>query len=788
MFIHPALTWGFFLALVPLMIHLINLVRRRRVQWAAMEFLLQSYKKHQKWVWLQQLLLLLLRMIAMVAVVAMLAQWIARSQWFSLLGGRVTHHYILLDDSMSMSERFGGASAFDKASQSLARIATQAMAQESPQKFTVLRFSRALGFRKDDTSTAIGQLAELNGERVDARFDVLVEDLRRKFAVTQLAIRPRVALELANELLRQSRDETNIVYLLSDFRSQDWSDLEEVKQLLAAIDDASERVRFVNCAPETQQTNLAITEVRPADEIRAAGVPLAIDVRVTNFGQDTARRIPVKVRSAFYDPNAAAAEPGKLSGKVDEPPAVLIDELPAGQSTTRQIQVFFPLPGQHVVQATLPDDLVAADNVRWTVIDVHEGENVLVVDGDPGKRNAYYLGSAFQPGARASTGIVVTEKETSYLRDTSPESLAAYRAIYLLDVDRLDERAVDNLEKYVRAGGGLAIFVGEHVNYAFYTTRLYRDGQGLFPLPLDREELLPPDIDENVPDFQVIDHPLFSAFLGEQNPFIRFVTIERSLRPPLGWSPPADSAIRVIARLRSHQPLIVERQFGEGRVAAFLTTVSPEWNNWANDPSFVILLLKLQTYLAAPQRGHDARLVGTPLRLPLSAESAGKEIVFVVPGPKPDMPIVVRRTANAAVNETPPGDAVASPKDESPSRQDTVLPGISEDAVNTARGGIYEAWTPTLAGPAAVRRFAFNVDPVESNILQSRPQTLLADLAPVRIAMQRADDFAFELTEDSRINRSTWLMIFLVVVLAGEQLLAYFASYHPATAKGLVRG
>ena len=60
-FIYQPLTWGFFLVLVPLLIHLINLMRHRRVQWAAMEFLLQSYRKHRKWVWLKQLLLLLAR-------------------------------------------------------------------------------------------------------------------------------------------------------------------------------------------------------------------------------------------------------------------------------------------------------------------------------------------------------------------------------------------------------------------------------------------------------------------------------------------------------------------------------------------------------------------------------------------------------------------------------------------------------------------------------------------------------------------------------------------------------
>ncbi len=72
-FLYPALTVGFFLALLPLLIHLINMMRHRRVKWAAMEFLLQSYKKHRKWVWLKQLLLLLARMAAVALIVAMLS-------------------------------------------------------------------------------------------------------------------------------------------------------------------------------------------------------------------------------------------------------------------------------------------------------------------------------------------------------------------------------------------------------------------------------------------------------------------------------------------------------------------------------------------------------------------------------------------------------------------------------------------------------------------------------------------------------------------------------------------
>ena len=41
-FVFQPLAWGFLLVLLPLLIHLINLVRHRRTQWAAMEFLLES--------------------------------------------------------------------------------------------------------------------------------------------------------------------------------------------------------------------------------------------------------------------------------------------------------------------------------------------------------------------------------------------------------------------------------------------------------------------------------------------------------------------------------------------------------------------------------------------------------------------------------------------------------------------------------------------------------------------------------------------------------------------------
>ena len=141
-FTYQALTWGFLLALLPLLIHLINMMRHKRVEWAAMEFLLASYKKHRRWVWLKQLLLLLLRVFIIGLIVAMLAQWDPGKSWLTRFGGKETHHFILLDDSFSMGELANGNTAFDRALSIVGRIGTQA-SERGNQRFTLLRFSKA---------------------------------------------------------------------------------------------------------------------------------------------------------------------------------------------------------------------------------------------------------------------------------------------------------------------------------------------------------------------------------------------------------------------------------------------------------------------------------------------------------------------------------------------------------------------------------------------------------------------------------------------------------------------
>jgi hypothetical protein len=241
------------------------------------------------------------------------------------------------------------------------------------------------------------------------------------------------------------------------------------------------------------------------------------------------------------------------------------------------------------------------------------------------------------------------------------------------------------------------------------------------------------------------------------------------LKPPDQWAPQADSTVEIAARLRNRMPLAVARQFGQGRVFAFLTTLAPDWNNWAQDPSFVVVVLKLQSYLAAAGRSDDSRLVAAPIELQLDARRHRKDVTFVVPGRRANTRIEVQRTAARPAADS--SVMIASLGRRGDGQRPTG---------ETDRGGVYEAWPITMEGAFAVRRFAVNVDANEGDLAITPPGPLLTKLDPVDAEFRSAEQYERITAERAGFNRSLLLMCLLICLLLGEQVMAYFASYHPA--------
>ena len=736
-FVYPALLAGLWIVAIPIVIHLINMLRHRRVQWAAMEFLLQSQKKNRTWIVMKQLLLLLLRMAVVALIVLMVARPKLPNKFGHLFGSTKTHHVVLLDDSFSMSDRWADTNAFDEAKLVIERIGTEAARRIEPQTFTLLRFSQA-------RRVGQGTDADLLEQPIGSEFSEQLQEKLRDMTVSQMAAGPSQALQAVQQLVGEDEEERRIVYIISDFRTRQWDDPTDIQQLLLKLDEADAEIHLINCI-ENERPNLAITSLKPAAGIHAAGVPMFMEVAVKNFGTNTAKEVSVQLEEDGH-------------GR----PAVKIPTIPPGQTVTERFLVLFPNEGQHQTTARLQSDAIEVDNARYQALSLPSEISLLLVDGSPAAADARFIQMAASPGGAIRTGLRARIESPRFL---SLNPLDEFRAVGLLNVDRLDQSSIAALQTYVEAGGGLLVFLGEQTDTRFFNNQLYRNGEGLFPVPLTGIETMLVDRIEKAPDISVDNHFIFRVFAGKRNTFLKTVLVERYFGVAAAWKPTPDSGVRVIARLRNGAPLVVERRVGEGRVLAVLTTAAPTFNNWARNPSFVIVIQDMLAYLSSRVTSETEHAVGVPWKLQFNPEQYLPDIQFTPPAEK----------AVASL----PGKAVR-----------TSQGLLTTEFAQTDTAGIYEARLTQTNGATETLRLAVNVNPEEGDLKAVSGPQLATRLEGVKFNYKQASMFQYTAGETEGSNIWEWLLGLLVLALIAEQILAWSAGYHPParTAAVFARG
>ena len=739
-FNHPALLAGLALVALPVLIHLINLLRHRRVPWGAMEFLLAAQKKNRRWIVLKQLLLLLSRMAAVAVVVLIVAQAVLPHEWTAMLGGSKTHHVILLDDSFSMSDRRGNETAFERAKAAIGALGRRLAAEKTSQQVTLMTF----------TAAASGAPPLMMQEPIDSGFLARLRDVLAEVPCSQMATGPQQAVPALARLPARTEDETRLVYIVSDFRAAQWNtEAGPLQKQLRKLTDDGARLDLVQCV-EQKRPNLAIVSLLAEESTRAADVPLHMRLMVRNFGDTTRRNVTVRI----YEDDI------KTTG-------LLIDEIAPGQLVERTVRVRFPTAGAHRVTARLDDDAVLADNERFCVLDLPEHSPVLIVDQDPDARDGQRLAWALNPAIRTKTGISWRIERPVFLRDNELDNFAA---VYLLNFGRLQPvTIIERLEKYVSDGGGLGFFVGENTDPKFINQQLYRDGEGLFPLPLAARSVDLPIVRETEsPDLDVSDHPIFSIFRLDRNSFLDTVWVERYFPAATGWAPPVGSSVKVIARLRNGAPLAVERAFGKGRVVAFLTKASPaetplgSWNNWGKNPSYIVAMQQLQSYLSAGYRRAEPHRTGGPIEVRFPRAEYDARVVFKTPHDEGSLRHSITLTADGAEDHS---DLLAATLGKT-------------DVTETGLPGVYQATLLRGDGRSEQRLYSVNVDAEEGDLAVVDPPQLATVLEGIPYRLVRADAFGGQGRQQAGSNLSAWLLLLMVGLMIGEQWLAYSASYH----------
>ena len=735
------LWWGLPVAVAPLLIHLINLLRHRTVDWSAMEFLLASQRKYRTRVLLKQLLLMAMRVAAIAGIALALAQPRWRSALAGFLGGEQTTHILLIDDSYSMSEETLEETCFDRSREVARRLLDEFAAAGSGQSLGVGRFSRL----SEQRGAGFDLLPQSLTPEILAEAEQLVDESQP----SQSAAGPREAIAAAAEFATSGETANTVLWVLSDFRNRDWQAADETASLLRQVADAGGEIRFVDCSPRSEaatQGNLAVESIRLVGGVPAAGVVLPMEVTVRNHAAMPTAEFQLDLRED------GVARPG-----------LRFDPIPAGAAASQRVDVRFPESGEHALEASLGPDRVAADNTRAAVVSVAEAREVLLIDGAtvPGERggDAFYVASALAPGGGAPTGLSVRIDSQRVL---ASEDLSRFDTVWLLDIASLDTPEIEALEAYARAGGGVGFFVGPRTLIDSTNDRLYRDGEGLFPVPLAGDVDLLPDAaaargGDRVADVVVEDHPTVVVLSGRRNPLVASVRVERVMAVDRSFEPAEGSGLRRLLSLRTGAPLLLEQPFGDGLVAVALTTAAPTWNNWARgNPSWVVVMLELESSLARGRRSARSSTVGEPIRITLQEGLDEPQVDFVVP---PDDSVIHREAQRDAAG------------------------GLVAELTETGVAGLYTSRWRQQDGVEQTRLMAINVDPAEGELETVGRDQLDRLLVGVPFTMERAESLQEDRESLAGTSLATPLLYLLVVLLLLEQLVSYSASYHPVSRK-----
>jgi hypothetical protein len=506
LFLHPwYMVAGGALVSAPILIHLINRMRFKRVRWAAMEFLLKSQKRNRRRLIIEQLILLLLRILLVLLAAFLVARFVAGA----VGGGHGATHVVILDDTPSMADRSAEATrettAFEAGKEQIKQLARSAVQAPSAQRMVVLLLS-------DLDTTLFDQ--RLSDRSVDELHTALAS---RKPGYAH--VDPVKAIEKGKAILNTVQQGQKVLHFVSDFRETDWVVGPGVENLNQTVDhlladgihlsliDAAAPARGKTRKVALNHDNLAITDLKAEARVAAEGVPLEFIATVHNFSPSQ--------KTGFLEV--------RVDGQPDLGATTPVPNLPPNESTKVKFQVLFIKKklaedvrpgdsrevrerkrrlGREFVQVTAqikPEPTgLNTDNVRDMVIEVRKRVPTLVVDGNgpegllPGG-DYFHLESAF---AAAKS----YEVERVKVEDLDSISLDLYPSIIFLNLPELKStKALEKLDEYVKNGGSVCYFLGDRVRSAFYNDKLFKEKKGLFPLLIGDRPYNPIDPNGTLP-------------------------------------------------------------------------------------------------------------------------------------------------------------------------------------------------------------------------------------------------------------------------------------------------
>ena len=628
-FWHLAMVAGTASFSIPVIIHLMFRMRKKRVVFSSLRFLQKTVLEKTQRMRVREWLLLLLRCLACILIALAFARPFRPGSVLAGVNGKPQEDVVLIvDDSPSL------------------------MAQEN----TSIRWNALLDrARKEVAGHPTGDRVGLVFVSDPSRAEVELSNNFGAFTTPLQRDRPSArrgdlaqALNTGIELLATSQQPSRRIVVYTDLQANQidkgaWA--EAAQKAAAAGRGIAVQIETPSGEQPPRIANLAVTDVRAKSDVWIEGRPIPFAVRVANHGENDVAALTVKL---MVDGQQLATKNVGLSPR-----------------STQEIELAAPFPhagevsGYVEIEAhdAFPDDdrryfaLHLRDSVKALVIEetLHDTKESFLDEG-------YYVRMALDPKARGGdsrpdapgSAQSYVQVQSTVLAKTSAELYANCDLIFMCGITTIGDAELKLLAQAVRDGKPLIVFTGRadgRISEAFYNGPFWAKGLGLLPAPpgkLYQGSLIDKRYHQ-LGEFKA-DHPIFKPFVGEAEPFLRMAIFLRhfqasaadlkaaSPEQPIPGEKETRPAGQVLATFGDGSPLAMERPYGKGTVLMFNFAPRPEATDLVQRKAFLPLLHQTVRYFAGTNAvSHRAVLAGDSIDFADGGVAADVDVKLTTP-------------------------------------------------------------------------------------------------------------------------------------------------------------
>jgi len=598
---------------IPIIIHLITRLQRRPVPWAAMQFVMQAYRKQKRRLQLEHLILLFIRCMLPVLLGLALAGVTLTGGWAAITGaatsggerGRLV--VIVLDRSLTTGSTIGGGDTrLSRLKQDATQLINTLDADDRVMVIDALAPAKAL---LDQPSTD-----HAAAERAVAALEPGYGHAALQQAVT-------LAEQTLRNVPRPVPASRGFVVLLSD-----WSQaaVDRNEQLADAAEALDGLATVVASEPAGMAENIQLTGFTPRRlvQLRRGGLQgVNVSASLRRFARDAGENQTQLVARLIGPDGNELATARRDHAWV------------AGQ-TEAQVSLSFPLPADGLADASgvtllgldvaLEDspvgDTVPGDNRRFSLVELRGQVTVGVVDqasaaasevsegGIPGGTSGgwpagRWVRAALSPSVAGMSGIVPEAVAPSAM---TPESVKPWQVAVVLRPDLLPRPVWESLGAWTRGGGLLWVVAPAADVPAAWGEELRRVTRatwrvGLEPVAWADEEMNAGESETTTTANRGwalatdVAPPAPLALLGSE--WARLLAPVRvSQRLPLTLNPATSDAAdngrsaEPWLQLTGGDPLLAGVPVGDGYALVQSVAINTDWTNLPTKPLFVPLL------------------------------------------------------------------------------------------------------------------------------------------------------------------------------------------------------